>query len=171
MRLHYAKGDFPIDGGCAAERWTLFKLGSLAFRLGNFQWRKRALPFHDLHHVLTNYPCTVTGEFQMAAWEFAAGRFPSTLSTLFCLPLIGAGAVATPTRSFAAFVRGRRSSTLYATPLTPDLLGSSVEELRRRLLPHKQPTATIGDLVGYFGLASLSLAFVAAPLLMLWILF
>jgi ubiquinone biosynthesis protein Coq4 len=59
--------------------------------LPNFKWRRRALPIHDLHHVIAGYEFSSYGEFEMSAWEFAAG--PHVLSTLFCLPLVSMGAV------------------------------------------------------------------------------
>lgn len=170
LRLHYAASGLSTDGGRSAEQWTL-KLGPMALRLDNFEWRQRALAHHDVHHLLTGYACTPAGELEMAAWEFAAGRFPNPFSTLFCLPLVGFGAIAIPRRSFAAFVRGRRSRTLYAMPLTQEVLCLSVHELRQRLLPRAAPAATPGDLVRYFTLSVASWILVAAPLAGLWLLF
>jgi hypothetical protein len=100
----------------------------------------------------------------MAAWEFAAGRFPNLFSTLFCLPLVGLGALTTPRRSLAAFVRGRGSVTLYGLPLTGDLMALPVADLRRRVLPGSQPAATFRDVVAYAALAALSIVLMAAPL-------
>lgn len=171
MRLHYVRSGVSGDEGREEAEWTLTKLGSAELRLTNFQWRKRALPLHDLHHVLTGYPCTMAGELQIAAWEFSAGRFPDFIATLFCLPLIGIGAITIPIRSFTAFVRGRQSKTLYAMLLTQDFLALSVQELRGRLLPQVQPIAKIGDLVRYLVLVSLSLALIAVPILILSVLF
>jgi hypothetical protein len=51
------------------------------------KWRRDAITRHDLHHILTGYSCTMTREMQMAAWEFAAGRYRHWAATLFCLPL------------------------------------------------------------------------------------
>jgi hypothetical protein len=171
IRLHYHGSGLPSDGGRSAGDWALMNLGPVRIRFSNFAWRQRALACHDLHHLLTGYPCTVAGELQIAAWEFAAGRFPNVFSTLFCLPLVGIGALAMPTRSFAAFVRGRRSLTLYAMPWTAELLCLSVQELRCRVLPRIQPTPTIGDLVRYLALAGSSFALMSIPLLVLSVLF
>ena len=78
-----------------AATWYL-GIGRLGIQLPNFEWRKRAIDKHDAHHLLLGYPCTPTGEMQMAAWEFAAGRFPHPGATLFCLPLVAMGAVLVP---------------------------------------------------------------------------
>jgi hypothetical protein len=171
LRLHYAKSRLPSDGGRAAEEWAPIKLGLFIVPLSNFQWRRRALPYHDLHHLVTGYPCTPAGELEIAAWEFAAGRFPNALSTLFCLPLIGLGAVASPVRSFGAFVRGRRSKTLYGTLSAEELLALPMRELRDRVLPRTAPVATIGDLARYVALVSSSWAFISFPTLILFAVF
>jgi hypothetical protein len=160
--LHYSSNGLPFDGGRSAEEWTL-TIGPVILRLGNFRWRRRALPCHDVHHVLTGYECTPTGEMEIAAWEFAAGPFPNLLATLFCLPLVGIGALAIPRRSFAAFVRGRRSQTLYALPLSSDLAGLQLGTLRSRLLPPSQPLATLPDVGRYLLLVTSSLVLLTAP--------
>jgi len=54
----------------------------------NFSWRRAAIQRHDLHHMLTGYPFTMRGEFQVATWEFAAGRYPHWGATLLLLPLV-----------------------------------------------------------------------------------
>jgi hypothetical protein len=70
--------------------WTC-RLGPVTLRLPNFRWRRKAILAHDLHHVLTGYPCTMRGECQMAAWEFGAGRMPHWGATMFCFPLVLVG--------------------------------------------------------------------------------
>jgi hypothetical protein len=162
LQLHYASNGLPTDGGRSAGQWAL-EYGPLALRLANFEWRQRALQYHDIHHVLTGYACTPTGEMEIAAWEFAAGRFPSVLSTLFCLPLVGIGAFVIPRRSFAAFARGRRSKTLYGTPLDTGLMSLDVHALRDRVLPTERRRPTARDVVAYLALSGTSLALVIAP--------
>jgi hypothetical protein len=97
----------------AARRSWCCRLGPVRLVLPNFVWRRRAVEAHDLHHVLTGYPCTMGGEVQMAAWEFGAGKMPHWAATLFCLPLILIGLVRGPRRTFCAFAAGRRSHSLH----------------------------------------------------------
>lgn len=163
LRRHYAASGLPIDGGRLADTWIL-RIGPLSLRLRNFAWRRRALPRHDIHHVLTGYECTPTGEMEMAAWEFAAGPFPNPFSTAFCLPLVGLGALIVPRRSLAAFARGRRSRTLYAMPSTTDLASLPLRTLRADCLPAEQPSTTLADLALYSLLVGLSLAVLVAPI-------
>jgi hypothetical protein len=59
----------------------------------------------------------MAGEMQMAAWEFAAGRYRHWAATLFCLPLAIAGFVCAPRRTVRAFRRGLSSTTLYGSEL------------------------------------------------------
>ena len=89
-------------------------IGPLTLRFPNFGWRRRAIAAHDLHHLMTGYPMTMRGEFQLAAWEFGAGRYPHWGATLFCGPLILLGLLWSPAAMWRAFRFGRRSESLYA---------------------------------------------------------
>ncbi len=104
------------NGLCQDERearWWMVRADLVTFRLPNFAWRRRAIDAHDVHHLLTGYPCTVEGELLLAAWEFGAGRYPHWGATLFCAPLILAGLLLMPGRTWSAWRRGRRSRSLY----------------------------------------------------------
>jgi len=164
LAAFYARQKLPADGGSSARRWRV-ELPGFSLPMPNFAWRSRALPVHDLHHLVTGYPCSPTGEFEMAAWEFAAGRFPHAGATAFCLPLVGFGAVLRPRRTLAAFVRGRSSRTLYACGLTSEVLDSPLSRLRERLLPDGVPGAGPRDLLAYAAWVAASLAWSAVPLL------
>lgn len=160
LEQHYRRAGLPRDGGIGRRRWA--PLPTTWLKLPNFAWRQRALPVHYVHHVLLGYPCTPAGEFQMAAWEFAAGRFRHPLATAFCLPLVGLGAVVQPRRTFAAFVRGRASQTLYASGLTPAVLGCSVESLRKTILPAEPVRPMARDVLAYLGWVSASIVWMVA---------
>ena len=163
LAAFYAGQGMPPDGGGSASRWAIEIPGWFSVALSNFRWRRKALPVHDLHHVLTGYPCSPAGEFEMAAWEFAAGRYPHPLATAFCLPLVGMGAVLRPRRTFAAFVRGRASTTLYSEGLTPAVMNASLTQIRRSMLPHQLRRARLGDALAYVALAAAAVAWMLAP--------
>ena len=97
----------------ADGRWSC-PVGPLTLRFPDFAWRRRALHPHDLHHLMTGYPMTMCGEFQLAAWEWGAGRYPDWRATWFCAPLILAGLFWSPSRIFAAYRAGRRTRSLYS---------------------------------------------------------
>lgn len=131
-----ALADFRRANGLAVDSvpsWTC-DIGPLRLRLPNFRWRRRAIATHDLHHVVTGYPCTLRGEFQLAAWEFAAGRFPHPGATLFCLPLVALGMLWSPRAMWSAFLRGRRARSLYGIGNENALLGLPLAALRARVM-------------------------------------
>lgn len=166
MAKFLARNGLAADSGASSKSWQMGR-GLLRIRLPNFAWRKRAIACHDAHHILTGYPCTPAGEMQVAAWEFAAGRFPHAGATAFCLPLVGVGAVLLPRRTFAAFVRGRRSTTLYATTLSEAVLATRVVDLRKRFAPSGPVRATLRDWLAYLGVVGLSLTLMLTPFLLL----
>jgi hypothetical protein len=96
----------------AATCWSC-AVGPINLRFPNFAWRRRAIAAHDLHHLMTGYPMTMRGEFQLAAWEFGAGRYPHWGATLFCAPLILAGLLWSPAAIWRAWRWGRSSQSLY----------------------------------------------------------
>lgn len=89
------------------------RIGRLTLRFPNFAWRRRALPAHDLHHLMTGYPMTMRGEFQIAAWEWGAGRYSHWGATIFCSSLVLIGLCWSPVRMYAAYRAGRRCRSLY----------------------------------------------------------
>ena len=111
-------------------RWWFLGAADFAFPLPNFGWRRRAIDAHDLHHLLTGYPCTVAGELSIAAWEFGAGRYPHWGATLFCGPLVLAGLIWAPRETCRALARGRRSRSLYAHPALARLAEMKLAEAR-----------------------------------------
>jgi hypothetical protein len=124
-----------LDPAAATAPTWIVRLGPLRLRLRNFAWRREAILRHDLHHLLTGYPCTARGECQMATWEFAAGRFPHPAATAFCLPLVLLGALWSPRAIWAAFRRGRKARSLYSTAITAALFRSSVAALAAAVEP------------------------------------
>lgn len=167
----YQQHGFPVDGGINAERWSPFGCRDLKVYLPNFTWRRKAIPFHDLHHVLTGYPLRPTGEFEIAAWEFAAGRYPNPLTTLFCIPLLSMGACLIPRRTFSAFVRGKHSKTLYAGWSYEQLLDKSVAQIRAEILPNGPVSAAPFHYLEYLLLVACSACVVALPFLVFYAVF
>jgi hypothetical protein len=112
-----------------APVWEV-RLGRFCFWLPHFAWRRRAIDVHDVHHLLTGYPCTLAGEIRIAAWEFGAGRYPHWGATLFCLPLVIAGFLFMPRAALAAFRRGRAGRSLYADETLDRLLALPLDDAR-----------------------------------------
>ncbi|MEO7177227.1 MAG: hypothetical protein ABIW83_00135 [Allosphingosinicella sp.] len=133
-RVGPALGAFRTANGlCQNERdarWWIVRADLLVWPLPNFAWRRRAIDAHDIHHLLTGYPCTCEGEVMIAAWEWGAGRYPHWGATLFCLPIVFAGLLFMPGATIEAWRRGRRGRSLYRHADLDRLLDMRLAEAR-----------------------------------------
>ena len=148
-------------------KWWYFKVLGLKIYCYNFDWRKRALFTHDLHHVVTGYPCTMKGEMQVATWEFAAGRFPNIFSNLFCLPLVAAGTLLIPGKTFKAFQRGQQSRSLFAHHLGQDVRHWPLEKLTALSVRHQTKRPLVFQILAFAALSGLSFFLAALPFLVI----
>src|SRR6185436_2453344 len=101
------------DNGGYDDAWVDFKLGPIPMPFPNTASRVRAVRYHDLHHVLTGYDTNTIGEFEISAWEIAAGCKGYIAAWQLNLGGMFAGMFVSPPRIWRAFLRGRRSDTLY----------------------------------------------------------
>ncbi len=149
--IYFSANKFGDDGGYG-DKWVDFKLGKIPFPVPNSPARVRAVRYHDLHHVLTGYDTTTVGEFEISAWEIAAGCRGFVAAWALNLSGMLAGVLVAPRRTLRAFVRGRRSRTLYGEPFEP-LLDITVRDARNRYLAQEvEPAARLTDAIP-FGLA------------------
>lgn len=152
---YYKVNGFAADGGASAD-WVDFKLGPIPMPFPNTPSRKRAVRYHDLHHALTGYATNMVGEFEISGWEIGSGCADHVAAWQLNLSGMMGGLLVAPRRTFAAFVRGRRSKNLYRAAYDDALLGRTVGDLRRELGLDAPPArATAGD-VGWFALAALA---------------
>ena len=159
---YFENNGFGPDGGYGAA-WVDFKLGPIPFPFPNTPQRIDAVKFHDLHHVLTGYDTDFAGELEISAWEIAAGCKCYAAAWVVNLGGIAAGLVTSPGRVFAAFLRGRHSSTVYGEAFEP-LLERTVGELRAAHVAAPARRASLSDVL-LFVLASAGGLAVAATLL------
>ncbi len=143
------------------------RVGPVNLVFPNFRWRREAIVSHDLHHVLTGYSCSMRGEFQLATWEFAAGRFPHPAATLFCLPLVVAGICWSPRAIWRAYLDGRRSRSLYGLRGKDDLLNASFEAVRESFNPRQADAVSASDIVGFGYLLAQASLTVLVPLIVI----
>jgi hypothetical protein len=147
LRLYFERNGFGDDGGYSAA-WVDFELGPIPFPFPNTPGRKRAVPFHDLHHLVTGYRTDTIGEFEISAWEIGSGC--RTFFTAWQINLSGlaTGALVAPRQIWRAFVRGRHSKNLYDRAYDAALLSTTVGEARRALgLDVPPPRATLKDIL------------------------
>jgi hypothetical protein len=109
------------------------KLLGIPLKFPSTPARKRALPLHDLHHILTGYGTDWIGEAEIGAWELRAG-----CNSLVLYWLNGSGVLIgifiSPVRVWRAFLAARGQRTLYRDSASyASLLQMRVGELRRRL--------------------------------------
>lgn len=132
-RARYFAATGLADGGYH-DRWVVLRaFGVPVAVFPNTQQRVRSVRIHDVHHVLTGYPTSWTGEAEIAAWELASGCRDHWAAWVlnFWAALIGL-AIA-PRAVVRAFLRGRRSRNLYRGEWSETLLDRTVGELRREL--------------------------------------
>ena len=172
---YFAANGFDENGYEA--RWVRLQAGPIPLFILNTNARVRAVRFHDLHHVVTAYDTTWTGEAEIAAWEIASGCAHHYAAWLLNLQAMAIGLLINPEAVFRAFLRGRRSANLYRQAFSDNLLSSTVGEMRRRLYLDTAPgSPTLDDRVAFAGwvLASelvflSSLVIVLTPLIALLI--
>jgi hypothetical protein len=163
---------FRQSNGLSADEaahatWSC-RLGPATLALPNFAWRRKAIEAHDLHHVLTGYPCSMPGEFQMASWEFGAGRMPHPAATLFCLPLVAAGLFWSPRKIFQAFAAGRRSHSFHGAVITEHLLATPLPEVHAHLAAARHHAEKGPDLAWFVLLVMQSVLILLLPGLLLF---
>ena len=128
----FARSGFAPDGGYD-DAWVKLKLWRIPLVFPNTAGRRRAVRFHDLHHVLTEYRTNWRGEFEIAAWEVAGGINRYWEGWLLDLLGFACGLFVYPRRIYRAFVRGRRSANLYFEEWDDSILARRVGDERRRL--------------------------------------
>jgi hypothetical protein len=154
--LYFEVNGFGATGGYE-DAWVDFKLGPIPMPFPNTPGRVRAVRYHDLHHLLTGYDTDTTGEFEIGAWEIAAGCKGFAAAWVLNLGALAFGAFSAPKRTFAAFVRGRAEKTTYGEDLEP-LLDLTVAEARERFAAAAVRGATWLDVVLFILAVAVGLA-------------
>ena len=130
---YFRQNDFGEDGGYA-ERWIKVKVWRVPIWLPNTTGRVQAVKLHDLHHVLTEYPTTWRGEAEISAWEIGSGGLQKFWAGWWLdLMNVAQGLIVNPRGVYRGFMRGRKTSNLFAADFNDKLLKSLVGEYRHRL--------------------------------------
>ncbi|MFO0746333.1 MAG: hypothetical protein U1F43_11750 [Myxococcota bacterium] len=171
---YFETNHFGADGGYG-DRWVDLKIGPVHVAFPNTAGRVKAVRYHDLHHLATGYATDLRGESEISAWELGAGCKGFAAAWFLNLSAMTVGVALSPRRVFAAFVRGRRSQSLYGLDFEP-LLAKTVGEVRAETglaqVDAEARPATLGDRAlfgatalagGVAALASLAIALVLLP--------
>ena len=157
-----------FEGGGYEEGWVKMKAGPVPIWFPNTVARVKAVKFHDIHHVLTEYPTTWKGEAEIGAWEVSTGCGAHYQAWLLNLSAFAIGLVINPRGVYRAFVRGRQSRNLFAREWDERFLSRTVGEVRRSLgLDVKMRRATARDNVAFaaWSLVSVAVYLITLPLL------
>jgi hypothetical protein len=169
--VYFADNGFGADGGYTAE-WVDFKLGPIPVPFPNSAGRLRAVKVHDLHHLVTGYGTDIRGEFEISAWEVGSGCKDFYTAWQLNLGGLAGGMTICPRRTFRAFLRGRRSTSLYGEDVAA-LLDRTVADVRAERLPSGPLSPTAADVALFAiawstgivtGLSSAALLAVVGPL-------
>jgi hypothetical protein len=164
---YFALNNFGDDGGYD-DRWVKIKFGPLPIFFPNISSRAWAVRYHDLHHILNEYETTLQGEAEIAAWEVATGELPNLAGWFLDLGGFTYGLLLCPRRLYRAFLRGRRSESLYRLPFTDELLSRKVGEVRKCLrLNQGTPQARWSDRLAFlkWGIVSVAVSLSAGTLI------
>lgn len=160
LARHYELHGLPPDGGASAD-WFRVRIGPITLPLPNPPARKRAVYFHDVNHVATGYNTVFSeGEMLIAAFELGCGCGSFLIAWLINLSLFAVSLFVRPRSVFGAFVRGRRSRSIYGWPDPSALPNTTVGELRAKLaIPADDPTPRLADpaLFALWAIAGLTL--------------
>jgi hypothetical protein len=132
-RDHYlAENGFEV-GAYTAPTFRIRVFG-VTWTLPNWASRRRVVPFHDLHHVVTGYGTDLVGEAEVSAWELRCGSLDSFFLWCFKLGAVSLGLVLAPSRVVRSFRRARGQRNLYGDPRSYQaILALPLGELRAGL--------------------------------------
>jgi hypothetical protein len=130
LDAYFEKYGLGKDGGLD-KPWGKVKVGNFYIPIPNPDSRKRALVFHDIHHLATGYTAEWQGEAAIAGWEVGSGCNDFYAAWVLDLGLMALGIWIFPKTVFNAFVRGLRSRNLYHYLLRPqEAKQKTIAELR-----------------------------------------
>ncbi len=167
LRRFYNRQGFGEQGGRYLNTVSVYA-GPWTVRLPNISARKRLLPFHDLHHVVTGYRTDRVGEAQLCAWEIGTGsllREPMA----FLMNLVGlfTGLFYGPRKVYEAYQTGCASKNSYGRDLEGDLFCRSLDELRAELISGKMEKRLRLGTTLTFGICALLALILGFPLMVL----
>jgi hypothetical protein len=146
LNTFYKKNDFGADGG-ANKKTAKIKIGRWNFIIPNTQGRKRALIFHDIHHIVAEYNVNFKGETHISGWEIGSSCKGYITALFLNLMAFTAGLFLHPKGVYKSFVRGRHSQNLYHNVVgKKELLKMNIEEIQTLLklnLPYKRTTLDV----------------------------
>ena len=167
LQIYFSKYHFA-DGGYY-DKYFKIKIGPLYIPFPNTGNRKKAVRFHDIHHLLTEYSALWKGEVEIGAWEIASGCGNLLIAWFLNFGSFAVGLFLFPKALFKAFMMGRNVKTnLYNNyEYTETLLNKTVGELRKELEIGQIKKNTFFD---YFYFTSCALLILSETAVIVWLL-
>lgn len=126
------------DGGYESS-WVRMQAGPVPIFFPNTAARVAAVRLHDIHHIVTGFDTTWTGEAQIAAWEIGGGCAHHLAAWILNLQAIAIGLFLSPRRVLDAFAVGRRSTNLYRLGIEEAQVDAPVSDLRHQFGVDREP--------------------------------
>lgn len=161
---YFERAGFAADGGYGDD-WVHVDLGRFTLKFPNSDARRRAVQYHDLHHVVTGYDTDLRGEAEISAWEIASSCRDLVAAWILNLLAFGHVLLREPRALYRAFVRGRQSRNLYPYVFDEALLERSVADVRAELGLDGEPKGPgPGDRVAFVAWGGLAILLAWGPL-------
>lgn len=134
LDIFFKQYNLGEEGGLNQD-WAYLDFKFFRLPFPNTASRKRALIYHDIHHIVTGYKSDWQGEAEIGAWEVSTGCKDHTAAWVLDIGSLLMGVCFFPRKTFRAFIRGRRTLNLYGNTYTKeDLLPMKIEEVQKMLL-------------------------------------
>jgi hypothetical protein len=169
LELYFIKENLGKDGGLNAA-WGKIKVWKFYIPIPNPKARRKALVFHDIHHIVTAYDGDWRGEVSIGAWEIASGCGEYWVAWYLNLGAMGVGLFIYPRSVFNAFIRGRRTENLYHHTISQEqAMQMQVGELQRKLKLNRElhPGVTIAEITSFLSWSAAALIVTFAPWILL----
>jgi hypothetical protein len=160
LDIFFKKYNLGEEGGLN-KNWAYLDFGYFRLPFPNTASRKKALMFHDIHHIAAGYESDWRGEAEIAAWEISTGCGSYTAAWVLDIGGLAMGLCFFPIVTYRAFIRGQRTLNLYHHTLTREqAVSMTIGELQNKLLldkPDPHP-ASAKELFSFITWAVISLA-------------
>lgn len=164
LPIFYATNNLGMDGGQSSSVVKMDIMKGVHFYIPNFDARRKAVLWHDIHHLVTDYSAShFLGECEISAWEIASGCRNYWAAFLINTSGVYMGCLINPKKIIQAYARGRRTKNFYHNLYTEEkVLNTPVTELRSWLkldLHPKETKAKFNDIISLICFLVFALAY------------
>ncbi len=169
LQAFYAQHNLGEDGGLH-KKWATLKVGRFHIPFPNTKARKRAILWHDIHHMATGYSGYWQGEVSIGAWEVSSGCADYYAAWFLDLGAVAVGLFLFPGLVYKGFIRGRRTLNLYSNMLSAEQAKSmTLGEVRKLLKLNIEDSTPVSfsELSAFVGWSLFALLLFGWPFLLL----